>query len=160
MPTRVMQESSETLCQPSLSIPDAAPKPSLAKKTRSSPGRLVVEAPSTPAWEREVSESRQAQLQRSHSSVALAPRPGSFDDGAFEVQEAPLSGAAAVWEDIVEVGRPAESVSVPSTWPDLCLLARLPASSHAGVEKLSWMRQAPWLAGRPGPMSVSHLDND
>lgn len=105
MPSRVMLESSETLSQPSLSISDAAPKPRLAKKARSSPRRVLVEVPSTPAPERELTESRQAQLQRSHSGVALAPRPGSFDDGVFEVQEAPLSGAAAVWEDIVEVSR-------------------------------------------------------
>ena len=107
MPTRVMQESSEQLSQSSLSILDATSKRTLAERARSRPSRLLVDVPSAPALEREVSESKQAQLQRSQSSVALAQRPSSssssFDDGAFEAEEAPLSGAAAAWQDIVEV---------------------------------------------------------
>ncbi len=102
MPSKVMQESS-LLSQPSVNIPDVTPKRSLAKRARSRPSRLLVDVPSVPAWEREVSESKLAQLQRSQSSVALAQRPDSFDDDVFEAQEAPPSGAAAMWEDIVEV---------------------------------------------------------
>ena len=100
-----MRKSSALLSSPS-SVSNAAAKPDSTKRAKSRPRGVLVEVPSTPGWERELSESRQAQLQHSQSSVAVAQRPSSFDDNAFEAREAPLSGAAAVWEDIVEVSLP------------------------------------------------------
>ena len=105
MSSRLIVQSSAPLSSPP-SVSNAAAKPNSTKRAKSRPGKLLAEVPGTPGWERELSESRQAQLQRSQSSVAVAQRPSSFDDIPFETQEAPLSGAAAVWEDIVEVNLP------------------------------------------------------
>lgn len=54
--------------------------------------------------ERELQESDLAQSQRSEASVAVIEAgPAEFLDDMFDEQETPLSEAAAVWEDIVEV---------------------------------------------------------
>ena len=122
MPSRVMEDSPAPLRMPSLSIPGVAQKPSSAKRARSRPRRVLGEVPSEPALEREISESRQAQLQRSQSSVAVVQRPGSFDADVFEVQEAPVSGAAAVWDNIVEVSLSCWLHLLAAFWDSDCVL--------------------------------------
>ncbi len=101
MPSRVMLESPPQHITPSPRRSIPALDQSSTTRSHRMPRTLLAKAGSQPAWERELQESKQAQLQRSQSSVALVQRSFDFEDDIFDSQE--MSNAAAVWEDIIEV---------------------------------------------------------
>ena len=101
MPSRVMLESPPQHITPSPRSSNPALDQSSTKRSRRRPRKLLAKAGSQPAWERELQESKQAQLQRSQSSVALVQRSLDFEEDIFDSQE--MSDAAAAWEDIIEV---------------------------------------------------------
>ena len=107
-PSRVVQEGSALAIAPSLGAPYASLEQSQSDNARLKRDRLLTEVP-TPAWPRRsagVSESKQAQQEHSTGGVTLVQRSADLDEPLLDLQEAPMSQAAAVWEDIVEVRAP------------------------------------------------------
>ena len=97
------QEGYALASAPSLSASYASLQQSPSDNARLERDRLLAEVP-TPAWLGRsvgVSESEQAQRERSAVGVTVVQRSADIDDALLE--EAPMSQAAAVWEDIVEV---------------------------------------------------------
>ena len=104
-PSEVVQESYALASGPSLSASYNSLEQNPSDKVRLKRDRLLAEVP-TPAWlgrSAGVSESEQAQRERSAVGVTVVQRSADLDDPLLDLQEAPMSQAAAVWEDIVEV---------------------------------------------------------
>ncbi len=88
MPTAAASQ----LLHPNANLPEPVPA-----KRRGRPSKQLL-------LEQELQESDPAQSQRSEASVAVIEAgPADFMDDMFEAKETPLSEAAAVWEDLVEV---------------------------------------------------------
>ena len=123
-PSRVVQESYALASVPSLSASYASLEQSPSDKVRLKRDRLLAKVPS-PAWvgrSAGVSESEHAQRERSSVGVTIVQRSSDLDDPLLDPQGAPMSQAAAVWEDIVEVRAPSlhsTMLHVHSTYAEL-----------------------------------------
>ncbi|CAK0786054.1 hypothetical protein CVIRNUC_009267 [Coccomyxa viridis] len=105
-PSRVQQEGYALASAPSLSALYNSLEQSPPDNARLERDRVLAEVP-TPAWRGRsagVSESEQAQRERSAVGVTVVQRSADLDDPLLNPQGAPMSQAAAVWEDIVEAG--------------------------------------------------------
>ena len=101
----MQQEGYALASAPSLSALYNSLEQSPPDNARLERDRVLAEV-STPAWRGRsagVSESEQAQRERSAVGVTVVQRSADLDDPLLNPQGAPMSQAAAVWEDIVEV---------------------------------------------------------